>query len=783
MAKVKQSENLFEGIAELNKRTEFLEDSGFKRHALIDTASFGLVEQLKFPVIGQIKKQECFYVSKAGTPFDEIVLGKGVAVDSDANLIVNKEKQNFEIANDGNWYWVKISHQLSTTEDGTVSLDATGNLTGVGTKFTKVLRGQPNYPSKIRLENSLNGNADDYEVVKVIDDTSCIISGDFNSENNLKYGVVGTFTPGYPVPAENQMIFRYDSVKVQLVRENNFNIEPAHIADKEFFVARVKNTGIDLTIQDKRKKWWRSEAFNYLRSINRTAANPIIGVENIRYGVKTSTQADNFIQLAFGFRINSYTIDTSSKKISILIGNGGVFKDTSQFTNGDFNGWRIYSSNGDWKEIIDSQDSGTQIVVTLDVLNPTDYTDKAALFIAPPYEEIEVKVRQDGDINTTALIDKIFNFPINTPIASLQVPSFESCYKYNLTYRYKIQNDFTDWKKFPNDTIGYYDEDSFDDVGNLKVETINRTLKPYTGHLTKGFIEVCPHPDSFWNFKGQVVTGDVFGVNTSSLDNSIPVVDLIVGRDKRYQHYTGTLSMSANMVINLAKTDEEGGSLRQGNEFILHIDQFITLNNFTLKIVQDYSNPTSFKTLANITSNDTAYIKNNSKSAEKLSSGLFIRCTFDDTGNWICHYDSDINPKGMVRMLKDVPQNSFTVDGMGVRSGFWGWRIVSEMQDQFVMGTAIWTELGQTGGTDKVKLTLANIPSHRHEVWGRSSDRNTSGSGYNINQVHISPDANGDPLTRTTYTGGLEINKKDGAVEDVKIQPKHIKFIYIEKIV
>lgn len=780
MGKVKRSENLFEGIAELNKFQDFLEN-GFKRHALIDTATFGLVEQLKFPDLGQIKKQDCFYVSKAGTPFDEIVIGKGVAVDSDANLIINKAKQNLKISNDGNWYWVKISHELNTSEEGTVSLDSSGNLSGVGTKFTKVLRGQPNYPSKIRLVNSLNGNADDYEVVKVISDTSCILSGDFNSETKLKYGVVGTFTPGYPAPAEDKMIFRYDSVKIQLVRETNFNIEPAQVKDKEFYLARVKNTGIDLTIQDKRKSWWWSEAFSYLRKLDRTAKNPLIGVESVKYGVLTSTQADNFIQLAFGFRTSSFTIDTSSKKISILLGNGGVYKDTSHFKNGDFNGWRIYSPNGDWREVIDSQDSGTQIVLTLDVLNPTDYPTNKELLIAPPFEEVEIKVRQNGT-DSSALIDNIFNFPINTPIASLKVPSLENCYKYNLTYRYKTQNDFTDWKILPEDKVGFFDEKSFEDDGTLKAQEIDRTRKPYVPHLTDGFIEVCPHPDSFWNFKNNIVTGDLFGVRTTSFDNSTPVVELVVGRDKKYQHFTGSTSLTAEIVVDLKKTKEDGSPLREGNEFILHIDQFISLNGFSIKIVQDYANPTSFKTLAVLNSNDTAYIKNNVNPNGKERMGMFIRCTFDDTGNWICHYDTDSTPKGSVRMVKTFALNSFTVEGDGVKAGFWGWKILTEMDGAFPMGTADKSKVGEAGGSNEVTLTIPNLPPHFH----RLDDIDKGGSvavhldgGGDGNRYTNKDNSNSYDIFKTQVTGGDQFGK----TKPFDNTPKHIKFLYIEKIV
>lgn len=800
MGKLQFSENLFLGLAELNRFQKFLSDEGFRRHSLINTSDFGIVEKSTFPDLGNIEKSDAFYVKKAGTPFEDVVVNKGIAFDSDANLIINQNLKNITIPNNSIWYWLKISYDVRYTEAGTVSIDAFGNVTGFNTNFTEVMRGQPNYPTKIRFKNSQNGNVDDYEVVKVISDTSCVISGDFNIENNLEYSIVGTFTPG-SVPLEtNKRIFRYDSVVFTLVPETAFNQEPAHIENKEFFIARVRNNGVDLSLQDKRKKWWRTDAIDYLRDIDRVTNNPLIGVESVKYDIETSPRHQNWINLAFGFRFRSYTIDTSAKKISILIGNGGIYKDTSFFQSGNFNGWRLYSKNGDWKTIIDSQKTGTQIVVTLDVLNPNDYPvldpEQAGggfLFIAPPYENIEIKVRRDGAILDTEdvdqdnitnealpnpLLEQNYNFNINTPLVKIPVPAPDGCYKYNLVYRYKIHNDYTDWKTFPEDTIGYFDEKSFDFNGNLLPEDEDRTLKPYVGHSSEGFIQVCEHPNSFQNFQELIVTGDLFGVNTTALDNAEPVVQLFVGTSKKYQHYKGILNLEANLFIHLNRLKLDNSELREGNEFILDIEQFITLNDFKIRIVEDYVNPTQYTLIKEITSNDVAYIKNN-VDAEKRN-GMLITCTYDDTGHWICNYDSETTPKGVVRMLKGVAASNFsptTKEGIG--QGFWGWKLIKDMDGLIPKGTSNFTQSGVIDGSNTFTLTAAMIPPHRHKIRGRSSDRNTRGSGYNINQVHLGDyNTSGSGLTYTSYEGGT-----GGNLQPVTINPKGMKFIFIEKIV
>jgi len=103
------------------------------------------------------------------------------------------------IANNGLWYWIKIAHQFINEEVGTVSIDVNGNLTGIDTKFTEVLRGAPNFPSKIRLLDA-SYNLLDYEIVEVIDDTTVLLAGvasSFTAESTLTYALLGTFTPGH----------------------------------------------------------------------------------------------------------------------------------------------------------------------------------------------------------------------------------------------------------------------------------------------------------------------------------------------------------------------------------------------------------------------------------------------------------------------------------------------------------------------------------------------------------------------------------------------------------
>lgn len=794
MSKTKINENQFLGKAELNRLQLFLEENGYKRNMLLNSSSFGLFEDFQIPEVGQVFKEDCLYVRKAGTPFDEFVLQKGVAIDLNGNIILNNSDKNFKVSNDGAWYWVKAKHEYSTKEKGTVSIDALGNLTGTGTAFQEILRSQPNFPTKIKLHKSVNGNTQEYEVVKVINDTNCVLFGDFNAETNLEFSVIGTFTPGFPVPTNYKEIYQFDSIKVEIIQETQLATPPAYLMGQEFYLARVRNNGVDLTIQDKRIDWYRTNFGAQISNVDRVTDNTVIGVEAVKYNLSSSTKDSNIVDLAFGFRFNSYTIDTNSKKISILIGNGGRYKTTSNFETGKFNGWRLYRKNGSYSDIIDSQKSGSQIVLTLDILNPDDFGATDNLFVAPPYEDIEIKCEIIGLQDTL----KIFHFPINTPLCKFQLNSFDGCVMYNFAYRYKNHFGYTDWKQFPNDTVGHYTETSFLANGNLKPILEDRTQLPYTGSLTEGFIKICESPNSYDNFQNLIDTGDLFGVNTSQLTNQVPVVELHVGTSKKYQHFTESLTLSADIYIHLNSKKIDGASLREGNEFFLHFEQFINLDNFKLRIVSNYLNPESYDLVAELDANDMAFIKNNvSKDGKKR--GLFATCTFNDLGKWICHYETDTNVKGTVKMISSVLSGAF-VNNAGASTGYWGWRLMTEMNEAFPRGTnnilnTGTNPLGATGGSTNFTIGINNMPAHDHyTVKGAYAaqasaitlfkDRTVLSYTQDVWNGQIAvQDAFDVCLGSTTDPADAGKSSKTGGGEAINFAPKYKNFIYLEKIV
>ncbi len=820
---LKVNSNLFLEVAEQKRNDQFLDEWGYRRHVLANSKEYGIVKDLDLPELGTILTQDAFYVSKFGVScYDKVIINTGMIIDQLGRFVVNDAIVDVPISPDSLWYWIKVKHKYKTTEIGTVSVDTFGNVTGVGTEFLNVLRGQPNFPSKIRFTNSVNGNADDYEVVDIISDNSCIIQGDFIAESDMTYSIVGTFTPGYPVPTADEQIFQYDYFEYELVTETILNTPPAFIAGEEFYLSRVKSNGTTIIIEDKRLDWWKPWGEWHVHDVNRNFNNNLIGVEGVQWEQPNSPRANNLVMVAWGMRFASYTIDPSLKKISVLIGNGGTFKDTSFFNSGDFTDWRLYSKDGSWRTIIDSTKTGTQIVLTLDVLDPDDYGMADQLFIAPPYESIEIRAQRDGanidvgdqdnDTDTTEVfpwpnIERTFDYSINTPLVRMELPTMDGCYKYNLMYRYKTFKDYTDWQVFPDDPIGHYDEESYDAFGNLKLP-IDRTQVPYAGDASLGFIKVCEAPDSFQNFQEAVDTGDLFGVNTTALDNSVPVVELQVGVDKQYQHYQGGLTLTADMFIHLRTEDDDGLPFREGNSFTLHIDQWVDLSTFRLRIVENYIDPTNFDLLAELNENDVYYARNNTSSdpGQQHRYGLFITCTFSDLGSWIVRWDTETCPMHTVRLVgPGVSQNVFNTSGDGIKHGYHGWRILNgnngtlNMAGQFPRGTNSAGLIGASGGSNTVSIPVSALPNHTHTFSGTTNNdgahshavwagNGAGGGGFDKGEdddarFYAHPDNSTTSRHQHNFSGTTDAGGGTGSPSPVDIVPPYLQFIYIQKFV
>ena len=223
MSNLKITEDLFLEKQELNRLKRFLETDGFKQEFLLNTSSFGIVKGYSLPSGSIQVPQDSFLVETA--IFPNVNINPGRSIDKYANITTSDEKISVAVPNTGLWYWIKIKYKKVNYETGIVSIDINGNLTGTGTYFTEILRGQPNFTTKIKFTNS-SLNTLEYDVVDVVSNGSAILNGDFLAESNLKYAVVGAFTPGFVPASEDKLIYEYDNIEISVISESSFPNKP-----------------------------------------------------------------------------------------------------------------------------------------------------------------------------------------------------------------------------------------------------------------------------------------------------------------------------------------------------------------------------------------------------------------------------------------------------------------------------------------------------------------------------------------------------------------------------
>jgi hypothetical protein len=243
-----QIENdLFLGFQELVRQQKFIKDDGFIRLFQSIINQFGIVNVDSDSAFANFKIESG---SNSGTIK---IATDSFAVDFNLNVITQKAIDNIAVTNDSAWYWVKISHQFINKEVGTINVAANGNITGLNTKFTEVLRDQNNYSVKICFPNSVLNTAD-YQVASILSDTLAILAGTtgFISENGLDYQVVGSFTPGISKVGNLRFPYWYDGCLIEFIPEVNVDVPPVKTQGSEFYIARVQNISGAITVQDKR---------------------------------------------------------------------------------------------------------------------------------------------------------------------------------------------------------------------------------------------------------------------------------------------------------------------------------------------------------------------------------------------------------------------------------------------------------------------------------------------------------------------------------------------------
>lgn len=632
MSKLKISEELFLEKQELNRFQKFIQIDGIRQNLLSGIQVFGILDGYNNILGLNISKERTFRVEVNTSNVDVDVL-PGIAIDKLGNIIYSDYTRTINIPNNNLWYWIKIKYRAINEEIGKCSIDISGNVIGTNTKFTEIFRGEPSYPNKIKFTNSTL-NVSEYEILEVIDDTNLKLVGNFTNENNLTFSCIGTFTSGFSPSSLNKFIYEYDDVEISLVQESSLNVQPNKTQDLEFYIARVKLNSSVIELQDKRIEFCKTkESFNF-DSVSRIA-NPIIGVESVKWDLITTPRDKNEVNIVWGYRSTNWSINTAQNLITINSGIGGILKenDLSQYVNGFFNGWRLYVKSGKYYKVVSSIKQGSQLNIKLDVLIDTEFINGEEIKIVPDCEEIEIKTSYNGN-NINTIIEDSFKFPINLATGKifLKILSSTTNTLYNITYRYKTINSYSTYFSLPNDSIGLYAETSFNTNGTLKSNVIDRVRKPYTGSLTNGFIELVPNVRNLNIILDEIVTGDKFGVDYKTINNSSTVYDLVVGRDRIVQllHF-GTIIVGNDIFINLNKIRLDGTPTINGNKFLLQITGNINLNSRNIRIVTDYINPGSYTLIRQLSQADINFINANQWNISTGKSGLTYSINYDGT--------------------------------------------------------------------------------------------------------------------------------------------------------
>lgn len=385
MSKLKISNNLFLEVNELNALVKCLEEDGYKRLFKSIVNNYGVVKD---------KNNSYFKVSNKPGSNEHIIINKGLAYDTNLNAILLNEDLEIQISGKDVPQWVVISRNTNNIEIGSVAITRDGNMTGSGTKFTEVLRGQPNFPTKVKLTSEKNSG--EYEVVNVLSDTSALLSGTFTAESDLNYSVIGTFTPGFQPSEYDKYIYEYDSCSIRMIDSDS----RPEVGEDEFIIAKIeKKSGGILNVYDERIKSYFDNPYQGEIDDNISFVKNIVNlnrasvVSNSVYGTKS---AEFELILEHGYTINKYEITSTSASdsLEIVSGNNNYLGD--EIPDGMFDGWNILNRDN-MKSVGISYNVGNKVI--LDSFDEDVFNNVSKLIIIPNARNIEYEVKLSS--NTT----------------------------------------------------------------------------------------------------------------------------------------------------------------------------------------------------------------------------------------------------------------------------------------------------------------------------------------------------------------------------------------------
>lgn len=431
MSKLKLSPNQFLEVNELLRLVKFLSDDGYKLIFKNLFSSFGIAR-------GQ--NSDYFKVNYKEGSDNVIIVNSGIAIDENVNIIILKKNKEIELPSTVEYnkkYWVVISHATTNDEEGTVSVSEIGNLRGNGTSFLSVLRGQPNFPTKIKFTSSRN--AEEYEVVEVTSDTDAVIAGDFVEESGLNYQVIGTFTPGFQPDDENKMIYEYDSCNIEIIQSES----APELSEGQFILASfIRSNGV--SVNDERSRNYINTEFHE-EVENETDDNPLVCL------LRTSIKNDKFIDIQFewGYKVTRYELVTTSNNniFNILIGES-KYLSTGGIPNGFFKGWILLNRANMKSVVIDDSVANSLYIGGFNSSMVSSSNND--FIIVPNFSEFEIVFNLTGTNYNDDDTDYVFKFSMESIKSRVTLPLEYDDTKIEMKYRMLGVGKTTEFKQLSN---------------------------------------------------------------------------------------------------------------------------------------------------------------------------------------------------------------------------------------------------------------------------------------------------------------------------------------------
>ena len=430
----------------------------------------------------------------------------GLAISSDLDSILNEAVVTLTDTGGGALQYHAMAYNTTSKEAGTLSVAADGTVTGTGTLFSEVLRGQPYAPSKITLFGAtLTGG---YEVIHIEHPASATIAETGGTtETAIQYEVFGTFNPIYKglIQPSDFTIFEYDfvvfaksTVSMAQAISDAVTAAPSGVTEGFGVCTSQDDTGGTL-VSGYPKKYTTPADYLMTKMESRRDAtltgvttNPLFHIISAQYSQIETQSSGVDILFSWGLNVNggNYTYDDSARKMYIndiryvkdtLNLNSITFNQISDLAGIDFTGWYV-AQEGTGKTILITSSAIVNDQLELSVAmeyNEDDWSNQSDIHVVPPYDNFMIKMFMFN----TWTEEAFYSFDMKEGFATVNLSYFFvlSATPKNYTIKSAMSNGAgtmqkTDWVSIPND-IFYYAERDFLYVWNTDTDSYDAKLK------------------------------------------------------------------------------------------------------------------------------------------------------------------------------------------------------------------------------------------------------------------------------------------------------------------